>query len=314
MKISSKFAVAAAVVLAATACADLSTANRFSAVDASLAQAFATVPVGFTSTQNSFDSAAEGTGPWFPGGPMGLMGREPGPGMGRGMGPMIGGNMHGDMLGGKGLGRDFGRGRFGDPGAPDNSSCVFSAATGRLACAAVTRGGLTINRSLAYVNAAGAVQSAFDSLTTDRINTRVAVSGTMTRRDSAATVLTHSSDRTVSGLASGSTRHTVNGTSAGRETTTGTRRDTAFTASRDVSDTTSGLVVPVVDNGKTYPIAGTVIRNMKATRTIGGTTTSSTRREVVTYDGSATAKLVVTQDGTTKTCTMPLPFGRPTCQ
>ena len=230
------------------------------------------------------------------------------------MGPMIGGNMHGDMLGGKGLGRDFGHGRFGDPGAPDNSSCVFSATTGRLACAAVTHDGLTINRSLAYANAAGTVQSSFDSLTTDRINTQISVAGTITRRDSAATVLTHSSNRTISGLAKGSTRHTVNGTSVGHETTTGTRRDTAFTASRDVADTTSGLIVPVTDTGKTYPIAGTVIRNMKATRTVGGTTSSSTRREVVTYDGSATAKMVVTQDGTTKTCTMPLPFGRPTCQ
>jgi hypothetical protein len=44
-----------------------------------------------------------------------------------------------------------------------------------------------------------------------------------------------------------------------------------------------------------------------------GATTTSHRREVITYDGSATAKMVITQDGTTKTCTLPLPFGRPTC-
>jgi hypothetical protein len=48
--------------------------------------------------------------------------------------------------------------------------------------------------------------------------------------------------------------------------------------------------------------------------TSAGTTRSSSRREVITYDGSATAKLVITRDGTTKTCSLPLPHGRPVCQ
>ncbi len=64
----------------------------------------------------------------------------------------------------------------------------------------------------------------------------------------------------------------------------------------------------------TYPTAGTVVRSMQATLAYqGGTSATSSRREVLTYDGSATAKLVITEDGTTRNCTVPLPHGRPTC-
>jgi hypothetical protein len=34
---------------------------------------------------------------------------------------------------------------------------------------------------------------------------------------------------------------------------------------------------------------------------------------VVTYDGTATAKVVITRDGTTRNCTVALPRGRPSC-
>ena len=118
----------------------------------------------------------------------------------------------------------------------------------------------------------------------------------------------------MTGLASTATQRTVNGTSAGTETTTG--KDTAgtFTVARVIGDTTSGIIIPITSGRPTYPTAGSVIRSMKVTLTYTGKTpASSSRREVVTYDGTATAKLVITQDGTTKKCTIPLPRGRPTC-
>jgi hypothetical protein len=66
---------------------------------------------------------------------------------------------------------------------------------------------------------------------------------------------------------------------------------------------------------RSYPTAGTVIRAMSATVTVSGQSPStSSRREVITYDGSATAKVVITQDGTTQNCTLPLPHARLTCQ
>lgn len=313
MKTLSTFVLAAAA-LVSTACSDVLGTRRVT-VDPSLSVAFATVPVAYSNTQNTFGTLAEGTGPFFPGGRDGGMGRGPGAGMGGGLGPMIAGVMHDDILGGRGLGKDMGRGHRGDPdfnAVP--STCTFNSSSGRVECTAETRGTITINRSIAYADAAGKVQSAFDSLSTNSINTRITVTGTVTRRDSAVSVLNHSSNRTVTGLAPGSKQHTINATSAGSESTTGTNSSGAFAALRTVGDTTSGLIVPVSDTGRTYPIAGTVIRSMAVSKTVAGSTTTSSRREVITYDGSATAKMVVTQDGTTKTCSLPLPFGRPTCQ
>jgi hypothetical protein len=157
------------------------------------------------------------------------------------------------------------------------------------------------------------VQSAPDS-TTNTVNAKIQATGTVTRRDSAVSVVNNSSERTITGLAIGSTQRIVNGTSRGEESTTGTNADGPFTATRLVGDTTSGLTIPVVSSKPTYPTAGTVIRSMKATVTIQGQSpTTKSRREVITYDGSATATIVITQDGTTKTCSLPLPRGMPTC-
>ena len=130
----------------------------------------------------------------------------------------------------------------------------------------------------------------------------------------ASTTVKSASDQTVSGLAKGSTQRTVNGTSGGQETTTGTTTKGAFTASRVMGDTTQNLVIPVLNDGPAIPKSGTVIRSMKASVTYGGSTQSVSRREVITYDGSTTAKIVITQNDTIRNCTMPLPHGRPVCQ
>ena len=41
---------------------------------------------------------------------------------------------------------------------------------------------------------------------------------------------------------------------------------------------------------------------------------TAARREVISYDGSNAATVTITQDGTTTTCTLPLPRGRLSCQ
>lgn len=307
-------ALTAAIVLAAAACGSLSTGTKSAQVpSATLAAAFTTVPAGFASTQNSYDtSAAPVAGTWFPDAPEGGMGRHEGQALGAGLGPMMGGGLRGDFLGGLGLGRLFGRGHFGDPDL-DDKNCTFVAATGRLTCAPVTHDGLTIVASVAFSTTSGTVQSAFDSLT-NTVNTTISVTGTKTRRDSSTSTVADSSNRTVSGLAKGSTQHTVNGTAIGTETTNGKDTTGTFVAVRTATDTTSGIIVPVSDTGRTYPTAGKIIRSMSVTLTYTGKTPqTSTEREVITYNGTNTATLVITQNGTTKTCTLPLPFGRPTC-
>ena len=289
---------AAALGLTAIACLDTTTpTNDF----LSISDALVTLPAGFTTTNNSFAPSDGNEGAFM------APGRRGDHHGGRGM---MGGGMGPDFLGGIGFGRGFGVGPFG--GGILTGDCTFSSASGRVTCAPVDNHGLSITRSASYKKADGTVQSAPDS-TTNTINVQISASGTVTRRDSAVSTVSSSSDRTVSGLAVGSTQRTVNGTSKGQESTTGTNSDGAFTATRLVGDTTSGLVIPVESGRPTYPTAGTVIRSMHATFTVAGATTTHDRREVITYNGSATASITITQDGTTRTCTLPLPHGRPDC-
>ncbi|MGQ0647468.1 MAG: hypothetical protein ACT4P7_07835 [Gemmatimonadaceae bacterium] len=252
----------------------------------------------------------------------------------------IGVGLGDDFAGVIGPGRGFGHhgpfgGRFGG-----GLTCTgsFNAGTGRFVCDPVTRNGLTTNRSIAYTNAAGAVQQAFDTITTNTVNVQSTTAGTSTySRDtterrghgprhigriagdtttilSANTTVNHAGNRTVTGLASGSTQRTINGTSGGTESATGTSSRGTFSSSRTAADTTRGLIVPMQSGRGTYPTAGTVIRVMRATVTYAGSAAASTsRREEITYDGSAAAKLVITRDGVTQTCTLPLPHGRPGC-
>ena len=233
------------------------------------------------------------------------------------MGGGLAAGFMGDMYG-----EGHGHGPFGDHNL--EGSCTFSATSQRVECAAVTRRGLTIIRSASFATTDGTVQQQRDALT-NTMNLRTTVTGTVvfddqhdadddrsTRRDTTTVQL--ASDRTVTGLATGSTQRTVNGTSAGTERSVGTDSVGHFTMVRLAGDTVTNLLVPVRSSGIAYPVGGSVVRSMQATLTYDAQAPrTTTRREVITYDGSATAKLVVTQDGTTKHCTLPLPHGRPSC-
>ena len=231
---------------------------------------------------------------------------------GPGWGGLMGGGLGEGWIGGIGFGPGLGKGPFDD--FDDTGACTFSTTSSRVECPTVTRAGLTFNRSFSFLDAAGAVQQVFDAATTNTVNAKSTVTGTVTHHSTATSTVNSSSDFTVAGLASGSTERKVDGKSAGSETTTGTRNGVAFTVARTAGDTTTALVIPIQDGRPTYPTAGTVIRSMQATVTKAGSSPStSSRREVITYDGSATAKVVITHDGVTKNCTKPLPHGRLTC-
>jgi hypothetical protein len=300
---SVRFFILGGAAILTAACAERITSSSSSTL---LDAAFLSTPLGFESAASSFSSSNSGPGsPFMPGDRTGSRGPN---GLGGGH-DFMGGGFGEDFLGGPMAGgRPFEHGGFLSP-----TSCTFAASTGVVTCAPETHDGLTISRTVIYKNAAGTAQAAQDS-TTNSIATHITVSGTQTHRDSDVTTVSHTSDRTVTGLASTATQRTVNGTSAGTEATTG--KDTAgtFTVTRVIGDTTSGIVIPIVSGKPTYPTAGSVIRSMQATIAYTGKTPmSASRREVVTYDGSATAKLVITQDGVTKNCTIPLPHGRPAC-
>ncbi len=226
------------------------------------------------------------------------------------MGFMMGG-LGGGFFGGL-FGPHFGNRPVSEDG--DGGACGFNSGSGRVECGPVTRGGLTITRSAQYLDGAGQVQSGFDNQTTNSINTQISVTGTITRRDNASTDVDAYSDRTVTGLAAGSTQRTVNGTSRGHELTTGTDRTGDFTAERLAGDTVQNVVIPVVGDGRpALPSAGTIIRSMMVTVTYTGSDPRTlTRREVVTFTGNGGATITITHNGETRTCTL-APDARPSC-
>lgn len=327
--------VIACAGLAAVACADLMTTSEEALV---LGPAFQTIPVGFSANSNSFDASGDAGVPFLPdistrggasfdrggqgGGERRGNGQKHGrngnhhDGFGEGgiRGLLMGGGLGPDFIGAIAFGRGKGRGPFGLFHLPE--SCAFDETTGRVTCPEFSKHGLSVNVSFAFKDVDGNAQSAFDTATTNSVNVKTDVSGTMSRHDGAVTsTVSHASDRTVSGLASGSTERTVNGTAEGHESTTGTRDDVAFTAVRDAADTTSGLVIPIVDGRPTIPSAGKVIRTMTVTITPeDGTATTRTRREEITFDGTSTISVKITQDGVTKNCTLTLPEKKLNCE
>jgi hypothetical protein len=127
-------------------------------------------------------------------------------------------------------------------------------------------------------------------------------------------VVNEGSDRSVTGLLT--SERTINGTSQASENISGTDSAGHFTAVRLAGDTTNGVKIPTPTstNPHPYPLAGTVTRSMQVTLTQSGQApVTTTRSEVVTYDGTATAKIVITQNGQTRNCTLPLPRGRISC-
>lgn len=314
--------LAIAVVAAATACSDDPTSiDASGSEDVVLAPAFASLPGGFTDTDNSF-GGAEGDA-----GDLGRdFGRTDGAHATDGVrdgdrlrdhrrhdhafgGGLMGGGLRGLFLG-VGL-RDW----LGHIGAFVND-CLFVPDLGRVVCRPVMRNGLTIARSFAFEDEAGVVQEAYSPGVTDLINSRVGVEGTIVRRDDIKSEVAHRSDRTVAGLAEGSTERTLDGSSIGREITTGTNDRGRFRLTRIVGDEVEGLVIPVVEDSDRipYPIAGSVVREMEVRLAYGDRIVRQiTRREEVIFDGSDTATLIITINGVTRTCSLPLPFGKPVC-
>lgn len=296
----------AATLLLAAACS-VTTENTTSSP---LLAAFQTAPYGMSEVYSTFSLSSDQENlPWAPPG-------RPGHEFGRGPagGPMgfIMGGLHGGFMG-EGFGTHFGNR---PPGEGEGSgNCSFDSGSGRVVCPPITRNGLTILRSAQYRDANGDVQPAFDNQTTNSINTQVSVTGTVTRRDGATSQVDNQSDRTVSGLASGSTQRTVNGTARGHEVTTGTDRTGDFTADRLAGDTVVNVIIPVgTDGHPSFPTSGTITRSMTVTVTYTGSTpVTSTRREVITFTGNNSATITITHDGETRTCTITRGAGRPIC-
>lgn len=302
-------------VIVLAACSDATTGTNNSngnLVPSSMAAAFSSTPAGFEELSTSFNSSDTG-GAFMPdfdghgdrrghggGGDQGDDRRGPGFGLGDLMGGGLGGFLMGDGL----VNDHFFHFRTG--------RCAFQSGVG-IVCADTTHNGQVISsKTIKYTTASNTLQSAIDS-TTDGVDLTATVKGTVTRRDSSTSSVDASNHQKVTGLTTAA-RH-VDGTSAGTETSTGTSVFGAFTSKRITGDTIVGVVIPkaTATTVKVYPTAGSVSRTMSLTMTVQGATLSTTRKETITYDGSATAKVVIVKDGTTQNCTMPLPHGKLAC-
>jgi hypothetical protein len=317
--------------IAAAACTDL---NSSAENTLELSPAFQTVPVGFSANTNSFDASGDAGVPFSPsalhpaigfgqssnaagGRPAGEKpsgDRHDGFGEGGLRGLLMGGGLGPDFIGAIAFGKGRGRGPFGIFSLP--AACTYDSGTGRVSCPDKADHGLTVSASFAFKDEAGNAQPKFDTLTTNSVNLKIDVSGTRTRKEgTTVSVVKHSSDRTVEGLAPGKTERKMNGVASAHEDISGTKDDVKFTAVRDVNDTTTNLVVPIVDGRPTIATSGTVIRNMVVSITPeGGPTTTKSRREEVTFDGTNVVSVKITVDGTTKNCTITLPSKRLVCE
>ena len=300
-------AAGAAVVILGTACSDASAPST--EMSLSMASAATNVPAGFSELNSTFvgdegmafQPVFNRSGDDDHGGLSGHGFR--GPGFGLGLGFMGGGLFRAF------LGEGFGRASF------LFDQCSFAADTGLITCGPVTRNGITSTRTIHFQDAAGASQKAFDN-TTNTVTTTVSVKGTATRREGSTSTVDESSNQVVTGLGPASTERTVNSTSKGTETTTGTSMLGAFTATRSAGDVVKDVVIPraTATNIWPFPTAGTITRDLSVSVTVNGQSKKDfTRHEVITYDGSKTAKVTITQNGQTQNCTLPLPFGRLAC-
>jgi hypothetical protein len=302
--------IAGAAAIAAACASDMATSP---AASRAAVAALASAPISFDQIRTSFVGHSSESDGFVPGvatsGDNDDADKQEGE-HGPSWGGLMGGGLGEGWMGGIGFGPGLGRGPFDD--FDDSNACTF--VTPRVVCAPVIHDGLTVTRSFSFLDELNTVEQAFDPAKTNTVNVQNKVSGTVTHHSTATSTVSSSSDFTIVGLASGSTQRKVDGTASGTETTTGTRDGVAFTVARTADDVTSGLVIPIQNGRPTYPTAGTVTRSMTATVTKAGSPAStSSRSEVITYDGSATATVKITHDGVTKTCTKPLPHGELTC-
>ena len=155
-------------------------------------------------------------------------------------------------------------------------------------------GSLSGTRSVTFFDAAGIVQTAYDSLTTASMHVVVDIAGDVERAVWSSTVK-RTRDMTVSGLVGVEATRTVTGQGTEDVERSRTLNDGTQT-SYDMQGTfkQEKLVVPVPGSDKKYPLSGTITRTMKVS-VVNGRNGDETRdvTVVITFDGDATATAVV---------------------
>jgi hypothetical protein len=195
------------------------------------------------------------------------------------------GNITASLQDGQG-GADFmGRGGF----HPGLTGCTFVG--GSFNCPDTNRNGLSITRTITFLDASSASEPGYDSLLTASIHILAEVSGDRTHGPWTATVDRHR-DFTITGLAGTETTRTVNGT--GDENVSQsrvTRNDSTRSYTVVGSSTVTDVVLPVRPNGGNgWPVSGTITRTFTITQTSGPNNGRTVTRTVtITFNGSGSA-------------------------
>jgi hypothetical protein len=118
------------------------------------------------------------------------------------------------------------------------------------------------------------------------------------QRDNFSGIIHRSRDMTITGLASGSTTRTHNGTGSSSDTTTFTGSRGTRHAEEAASDSVVNLVFHLPHASNPWPVSGQIIRNVDATITLtrtDGTTITRTidRRVVVTFPADAEGNVAI---------------------
>jgi hypothetical protein len=195
-------------------------------------------------------------------------------------------------------------------GMPSADACPYDSSTQRFVCPTVTSDGLTTSMYFQLLDASGTPQSAFNPATTAAIRTVSDLSGTQSSPESeipmTMTIEGHS-ERTLSGLLTAT--RTLNGTGDATVDMTLTFQGETMTTSVRIVETTKDLVLPARGSANRYPQSGSVSFSMSSTDS--GFDVSIT----ITFNGTSTATMVVTSNGTKQTCTIDLanPETVPSC-
>ncbi len=186
----------------------------------------------------------------------------------------------------------------GIPGRPTVSGCNFGG--GRFSCPPRNQQGLTLARTVTFLDALGATQAAYDAQTTASIQISVRIQGDVTRGNWSGTV-DRSRELTITGLAGTETTRTVNG--SGTESVSGSRHagnsgngNGNVTRSYDLDGTVAiaDVVMPVRGEGVApWPLSGTVTRVVTVTPTGTDAGPPVTRTIVVTFNGTANVPATV---------------------
>jgi len=147
-------------------------------------------------------------------------------------------------------------------------------------------------RSVTFYDAAGDEQDAYDEMTTETIHMVMEMTRELERENWSASV-TRNRDMTVTGLEGDETTRTVNG--SGSEAMTRSRHDDeGGLRSYEMNGTrTFENVVHEVPRDGSYPLSGTITRNMTVTITTEDGTRTKTREVIITFNGTQYPEMTV---------------------